>query len=155
MPWDLLPVSTTECPPTAQLIAIILQLGLSLLWNIANLIIPFIRWPVHAGVTVVTVAYDLFLWIALFIGGLVATASAIYTFQWNAAQWYNDATSAHDGYYAYAEDGSGRGRIFVSPKNATVCSGFNDCTEQDAFTSWTHHRAVVELVGCAFTWLAM
>ena len=105
---------------------------------------------IHPGVSV---AFDLVLWVALFVGGLVATASATYTFQWNAAQWYDDATSGHDGYYTYAEDGGGR--IYIPPKNATICSGFDSCAEQAAFTDWTHHRAVVELLACAFTWVAV
>ena len=61
----------------------------------------------------------------------------------------NDATSGHGGYSAYAEDGSWR--IYVPSKNMTVCSGFNNCAERDAFTSWTHQRGVVEFLGCAFT----
>ena len=115
-----------------------------------DLLILFFGGSLHPGIAL---ALDLVLRIALFVVGLIATASATQTLQWTAAQYYNDALSGHDGYYAY--EGANIGRVWVPPKNATTCSGFGSCTEQDAFTDWTHHRAIVELVACAITWVAV
>lgn len=68
---------------------------------------------------------------------------------YDAGDWYND--DAHDGYQAVYPNGT---RYWVPARNPTPRSGFVNCAEQTAFNEKTHHRAAIELVGCAFDFVA-
>ena len=106
-----------------------------------------------------TLPLDIFNILTLSVVNLISTVGAIQTLQWTAAQYYNDATSGHDGYYILNPNLGQPGQprfLKVPPQNATVCSGWEgDCTAQRMFERRTSGRARVELVGVGTAWGAV
>lgn len=98
------------------------------------------------------IALDLFLTIVLFVGCFLAIAGAIPSLNWNADDWYNNDDPSGLGYKIITPEGT---QPWMPPHDDTPCSGFSSCAEQDAFTTKTHHRAMVELVGGVFTIVAV
>ena len=78
-------------------------------------------------------------------------AGAMPSLNWNADDWYNNDDPSGLGYKVITPEGT---QQWTPVHNNTPCSGFQSCSAQDAFTSKTHHRAVVELVAGCFTALA-
>lgn len=96
-----------------------ISLGISVIWNIANIIVRLSRpRPMHPGANV---GVDLVLWLSLISTGLLALFAGL----------ANLSRSEVLSYYSYQS--SRRGRL------------------QRAL----HHLGVVEVVGCAFTFLAV
>lgn len=97
------------------------------------------------------IALDLFLTVVLFIGFFLVIAGAVPSLTWNADDWYNNDDSSDSGFQITTPSGT---QQLDPPHNNTPCPGFPSCTAQDTFTTKTHHRGVVELVGAAFTGIA-
>lgn len=97
------------------------------------------------------IALDLFLTIVLLVGCFLVIAGAIPSLNWNADDWHHNDNSSGLGYKIIIPEGT---QPWSPLGDDTPCSGFSSCVEQDAFTTKTHHRAVVELVGDVFTIVA-
>lgn len=134
------------------------QLSTLVLWTLALLALSSTRF-IERFSPYLILAVDLFVLVAVAVVNLLSTAGAIQTLQWEASQYYDDATSGHDGYYIFNPDRDQPGQprlIKVPPQNATICSSFGgDCAAQETFTSNTHHRAKVEIAGCVLAWIAV
>lgn len=100
----------------------------------------------HPGIKV---GLDLFVFIGMAVDGALMVVIAAETLDYDGGYWYND--DAYDTYKAVYPNGT---RYWVPARNYTPCSGFVNCAEQTAFNDKTHHRASVELVGCAFAFVA-
>lgn len=137
--------------PRANIIYV--QASLSVLYTLVTLLSSALGHHLHP---IIVLSLDISLWIALATANFFSTVGAIYTLQWEAAQYYHDENSGHDGYYVFNPQRGEPGQprfLKVPPQNATVCSGFDgDCAAQEAFTQRTHQRAKVELVGVCMIW---
>ena len=123
------------------------QYSLSIIWNTSNLLFIYVlAYLIHPGIEL---GIDLFLAVGATFDGVVGLIEASSTATWDASHWYDD--SAHDSYRAVHHNGT---RYWVPARNYTPCSGFVNCEEQDVYTAKTHHRGIVELVGCVFAFLA-
>lgn len=97
------------------------------------------------------IALDLFLAIVLFVGCFLVIAGAIPSLNWNADDWYNNDNPSGLGYKIITPEGT---QPWTPPHDDTPCFFFSSCAEQDAFTTKTRHRAMVELVRGVFTIVA-
>ena len=164
LPWQFITVSAWLCHLALLQKSIIVnvshQLGVSILWNGANIIVRLSRpRPMHPGANV---GMDLVLWLALIITGLLATVAALRNLNWISNKSNNpsrrpvknpDGTYSYIyGEYGYFQNGT---YGFVPDGTPGGCPDFSSCAARAVATSSIHHLGVVEAVGCGFTFLAV
>ena len=129
---------------------ILIALGLSVIWNIVNIVTLLARnrW-IHPGANV---GCDLVLWLGLGITAGIATVGAV------SYLFYEDY---YDG--AYDEGGIGysgvfpNGTSYYTTANGTDVAYCTDvsCAAGDSFNALVRHVGIVITVGCAFAWIVM
>ena len=110
-----------------------ISLGLSIIWNIANVAVLFVRRGrgIHPGANV---GCDLILWLAFIVTGFFATVGAAdYIIGYNQNVYYN----------YYNSNGV----------DNNDCAPFLNCSAQGDYSAALVHKGVVIAVGCAFTFL--
>ena len=132
-----------------------ISLGLSILWNVANIATLLARnRAIHPGANV---ACDLLLWLGLLVTGGFATFGATEYLYYSAYNDYNYSSgSAYGGgtypngtQYEYTANGT------TVPVADTQCDGFATCAERDQFVSAIHHKGVVVAVGAAMAFVVL
>jgi len=142
IPWELIP------------------LGISIIWNVANIIVLFVRKrPIHPGANV---GMDLVLWLGLIVTSLFAIIAVIEEVQWTAdnydssevnslnyIQLPNGTYGYIDGHYAEAPNGT---EYFVTGNSSDpiACGGYDSCAEQYQVVNAHHRLGIVEAIGVAF-----
>lgn len=135
-----------------------ITLGLSIIWNVANILVLLIRnKPIHPGANV---ACDLLLWLGLTVTGTFATLGAETYFWWYPADYanYNQPsidTGSYDSsspYYIFPNGTTGT----TSPSsNPCSGSGFTSCTAQNAYNSALKRKGVTIAVGAAIGFVVL
>lgn len=116
----------------------------------------------HPGANV---GMDLILWMGLITTGLFAMAAGVQNLNWydNEYSYSGETTSSVrnpdgtyssiSGHYGYFQNGT-YGFVPDGTPGAD-CPGYATCALKAAATSRVHHLGAVEVVGCAFTFLAV
>ncbi|KAL9117056.1 MAG: hypothetical protein Q9187_006411 [Circinaria calcarea] len=137
------------------------QLGVSILWNGANIIVRLSRpRPMHPGANV---GMDLVLWLALIVTGLLATVAAVRNLNSISNESNNQSSKPvknPDGTYSYiyGEYGYFQNGTYGFVPDGTPgarCPDFSSCAARAVATSSIHHLGMVEAVGSGFTFLAV
>ena len=131
---------------------VIIALGLSVIWNIVNIVILLARnrW-IHPGANV---GCDLVLWLGLGVtGGMAITAAVSLWYGFDYDGGYDD-TSVDLGY------GSGtfpNGTSYYNTANGTEVAYCGDvsCGAQNTYNDMLRHVGIVVIVGCAFAYIVM
>ena len=132
-----------------------IALGLSILWNTANIATLLVRnRAIHPGANV---ACDLLLWLALLVTGFFATIGAtnyLYSSDYNDYGYgtdspYGGGTYSNGTRFEYTSDGS------MVPVTDSQCDGFTTCAARDQYISAVQHRGVVTLVGAAAAFIVL
>ena len=133
-----------------------ITLGLSILWNIANIVTLLTRnRAIHPGANV---ACDLLLWLGLLFTSSFASLGAT-TYLYYVADDddnYDDGTGYGGGTYS-------NGTQFEYTANGTTiaipvsnqCGGFTTCAAHDQYVSALHHKGVVILVGASVAFIVL
>ena len=131
---------------------VFIALGLSVIWNIVNIIILLARnrW-IHPGANV---GCDLVLWLGLGATAGIASVGAV------SYLWYDDYYDAYDSGTVDAGFGGGtfpNGTSYYNTVDGTEVAYCGDvsCGVQDTFNALVRHVGVVVTVGCAFAWIVM
>lgn len=116
---------------------VLIPLGLSVIWNIVNIVVLLARnrW-IHPGANV---GCDLVLWLGLGVTAGIANVGAV-SYLLYEGDYYDDS-SAEVGYT-------------VNGTEVVYC-GDVSCTAQDSFNALVRHVGVVVMVGCACAWIVM
>ena len=147
LPWDLIP------------------LGVSVIWNLSNIIVLFVRKrPVHPGANV---GLDLVLWLTFGVTSSFLLFAAIDQLSWTYSDLvfdqYNEPTYMQFpngtygyelGHFATVPNGS---EIFV-PDNSTgviPCDAYASCAQEEYITNQFHDLAVVKTIAFAFSLLVL
>ena len=134
-----------------------ITLGLSILWNIANITTLLVRnRAIHPGANV---ACDLILWLALLItGGFATLGSATYlyyspndNYSYDGDLGYGGGTYSNGTNYEYTANGT----AIPVTNSASQCGDFTSCAARDQFVSAVHHRGVVIAVGAAMAFVVL
>lgn len=129
-----------------------ITLGLSVMWNAANILVLLTRnRPIHPGANV---ACDLLLWLGLIVTGAFAALDAGIYFWWHP---YDDAT------FSNGSDDNGSYSILPNGTNTTTttttinpCPGFTSCSAQEASsTSGLNRKGTVIALGAALSSLVL
>lgn len=132
-----------------------ITLGLSILWNIANIATLLVRnRAIHPGANV---ACDLLLWLGLLItsgfAALGATTRLSYT---SSDEYYEDVDSPYGGgsynngtQFEYTANGT------MVPVNSSTCVGFTTCAERNHYVSAINHKGVVIAVGASMAFVVL
>ena len=132
-----------------------IALGLSILWNIANIATLIVRnRAIHPGANV---ACDLLLWLALLVTGFFATIgatnylyySAYNDYGYNSDSPYGGGTYSNGTRYEYTSDGT------IVPVTNSQCDGFTTCAARDQYVSAVQHKGIVILVGAAAAFIVL
>ena len=131
-----------------------ISLGLSILWNVANIATLLARnRAIHPGANV---ACDLLLWLGLMVTGGFATFGATeylyfnaYEYDYSSGSAYGGGTYANGTQYEYTANGT------TAPVTDTQCDGFATCAERDRFVGAIHHKGVVIVVGAAMAFVVL
>ena len=129
-------------------------LGLSILWNAANLIVlAFRNRPIHPGANV---GCDLILWLGLIVTGLAAVSGALNYFAYYPGE-YDNGNNSGDSYGTFSNSS---GTWYTLPDgslaNQTIahdCGGFSTCATQQQFESSIRHKGVIIVVGAAMNFI--
>lgn len=132
-----------------------ITLGLSITWNLANILVLLIRnRPIHPGANV---ACDLLLWLGLIVTGTFATVGAEDYFWWHTNEYENEGNLATESY--------GNGSSYFIFPNGTVsntstpssslCEGFTSCAAQDSYNSAVNRKGVIIAVGAAMSFIVL
>ena len=118
-----------------------ISLGLSVIWNIANIIVLFSRnRPIHPGANV---GCDLVLWLSFAVTGSFATIGILdYLGPYPGDDFY-------EGYY-----GGGYGGTF-SNGTTIACEGFSNCGAETSYYNALRHKGIVIAVGCAMQFIVL
>ncbi|KAL9072403.1 MAG: hypothetical protein Q9161_003573 [Pseudevernia consocians] len=122
-----------------------ITLGLSVIWNVANILVLLLRnRPIHPGANV---ACDLLLWLGLIVTGIFATVGAE-TYFW----WYpNDYASDQDDSPAYLTLPNGT----VIGTTSDPCQGFTSCAAQQSYNGAVNRKGVIIAVGAALGFIVL
>ena len=132
-----------------------IALGLSILWNIANIATLIARnRAIHPGANV---ACDLLLWLALLVTGFFATIGATNYLYYDASNDYGYSSDSPYGggtysngtRFEYTSDGS------MVPVTDSQCDGFTTCAARDQYVNAVQHRGIVILVGAAAAFIVL
>lgn len=142
--------------PTVYLPWQFITLGLSILWNIANIITLLARnRAIHPGANV---ACDLILWLGLLITGGFATLGSVTYIYYSPDDDYYDGDLGYGGgtysngtQYEYTANGT----IIPLTNSASQCGDFTSCAARDQFVSAVQHRGVVIAVGAAMVFIVL
>ncbi|MCJ1479509.1 hypothetical protein MMC13_008195 [Lambiella insularis] len=139
-----------------------IPLGISIIWNVANIIVLLVRKrPMHPGTDV---GVDLLLWLALIAASIFAMFAAISELQWqyldydyseptnefNYVQLPNGTYGYVDGHYVQALNGSSY-YVTGNSSDPIACDGFASCAEENQLFNQHHNLGVIELVGAIFS----
>lgn len=115
-----------------------ITLGLSIIWNIANLAVLLSRnRPIHPGANV---GCDLVLWLALIVTGTAAV--------FGSADYFYYYPGSYTSYSSYGGSSS-------SSSGADDCDGFDTCGERDQYVKFLQHKGTVIAVGCAMSFVVL
>ena len=132
-----------------------IALGLSILWNTANIATLIARnRAIHPGANV---ACDLLLWLALLVTGFFATIgatnylyySAYNDYYYSSDSPYGGGTYSNGTRYEYTSDGT------TVPVTDSQCDGFTTCAARDQYVSAVQHKGIVILVGAAAAFIVL
>lgn len=134
-----------------------ITLGLSILWNVANISVLLARnRGIHPGANV---ACDLLLWLGLlFTGGLANVGATNYLYytandddSYDDDLGYGGGTYSNGTQYQYTANGT-----MVPVTNVTSeCGGFTTCAARDQYVSAIHHKGVVIAVGASMAFVIL
>lgn len=132
-------------------------LGLSIAWNLANIVTLLARNRfIHPGANV---ACDLLLWLGISVTcGIAATGATTLLFA-NAYDYdtsyqglgYGGGTYSNGTQFEYTANGTA---IPVTDQSSQ-CGGFTTCAAMDQYVSATHHKGVVVAVGAAIAFVVL
>ena len=135
-----------------------ITLGLSILWNIANITTLLVRnRAIHPGANV---ACDLLLWLGLLVTGGFATLGSVNYFYY----YPDDNDYSYDGDLGYGGGTYSNGTQYEYTANGTIipvtssagqCGDFTSCAARDQFVSAVQHRGVVIAVGAAMAFVVL
>ena len=131
-----------------------ITLGLSILWNAANLLVlSFRNKPIHPGANV---GCDLVLWLGLIVTGLAALAGMLNYFAYYPGE-YDNGDNSGDSYGTFSNSS---GTWYTLPDGSLVnqtiahdCGGFSTCSAQDQFYNAIQHKGVIIAVGAAMNFV--
>ena len=131
---------------------VIIALGLSVIWNIVNIVVLFARnrW-IHPGANV---GCDLVLWLGLSVTGAMATIGAVSCFYgWDYDSGYDDTSID----YGFGGGTFPNGTSYYNTVNGTEVAycGDGSCEAQNTFNDLLRHVGIVVIVGCAFAYIVM
>lgn len=138
-----------------------ITLGLSILWNIANITVLLARnRAIHPGANV---ACDLLLWLGLLVTGGFANLCAVNYLYYTADDddTYDDGSSYGGGSYSNGTQYQYTANGTIVPTNASAvattsqCAGFASCAAQDQYVSAMHHKGVVIAVGASMAFIVL
>lgn len=131
-----------------------LTLGLSILWNVANILVLLLRnRPIHPGANV---ACDLLLWLGLIVTGIFATAAASQDFWWSPDSSYDNNDDDDDPSYYISANGTVGGYNYNYNYNTTFTPPCADClAQQHSYISALNHKGVVIAVGAALGFVVL
>ncbi|KAF6220593.1 hypothetical protein HO133_003026 [Letharia lupina] len=134
-----------------------ISLGLSIIWNVANILVLLIRnRPIHPGANV---ACDLLLWLGLIVTGTFATVGAGNYFWW----YPNDYDNYNQG-GPVTESDDNSSSYFIFPNstvsNATsttsdLCESFTSCAAQKSYNDAVNRKGTVIAVGAALSFVVL
>lgn len=135
-----------------------ITLGLSIVWNIANIVTLLARHRfIHPGANV---ACDLLLWLGLGITGALAAIGAT-NYSFVNAYGYDDSSDEGLGYgvgtysngaqFEYTANGT----TVPLTSQSSQCGGFATCAARDQYLSAVQHKGVVVAVGAAMTFVVL
>lgn len=133
-----------------------ITLGLSILWNIANICTLLVRnRAIHPGANV---ACDLLLWLGLLFTGAFATIGATsYSFytagdddSYEDGLGYGGGTYSNGTQFDYTANGT-----TVPATNQNQCGGFTTCAARDQYASAIRHKGVVVAVGASMAFVVL
>ncbi|MCJ1401000.1 hypothetical protein MMC11_004212 [Xylographa trunciseda] len=142
-----------------------IPLGVSIIWNVANVIVLFARKrPIHPGANV---GMDLVLWLGLLAASLSAVVAVLQEVQWTSNYFeFSDINSLNyiqlpngtygyvDGHYTEAPNGT---EYYVTGDSSdpVACGGYYDCDLQSRHVNRHHTLGIVEAVGVAFSFVVL
>ena len=128
-----------------------ITLGLSILWNLANIATLLARnRAIHPGANV---ACDLILWLGLLFTSSFASIGATTYLYYTADDdsinddgglGYGGGTYSNGTQYEYTANGT-----TVPVPETNICGGFTTCAAQDQYIRALHHKGVVIAVGAS------
>ena len=132
-----------------------ITLGLSILWNIANMVTLLIRnRAIHPGANV---ACDLLLWLGLLVTAGFATLGGT-----NYLYYYAYDDYSYDNGSSYGGGTYSNGTRFEYTANGTAvavansqCDGFTTCAARDQYESAVRHKGVVIIVGASVAFVVL
>lgn len=130
-----------------------IALGLSIVWNVANIATLLVRnRAIHPGANV---ACDLLLWLGLqFTGAFAMIGAANYLFYTadddsdDDGLGYGGGTYTNGTQYDYATNGT-------TVPATSQCGGFATCAASDQYASAIHHKGVVIAVGVSIAFVVL
>lgn len=135
----------------------LIALGLSIIWNIANILVLLSRnRPIHPGANV---ACDLLLWLGFIVTGAIATVRAE-----NYLWWYPNDYDGFNVANPVSESSNSGSSDSISPdgtlSNITSptynpCEGFTSCAAQGSYYSAVHRKGVIIAVGAAISFIVL
>ena len=135
-----------------------ITLGLSILWNIANITTLLVRnRAIHPGANV---ACDLILWLGLLVTGGFATLGSVNYFYYSPDDddnYYDDDLGYGGGTYSNGTnfDYTANGTMVPVTNSTSQCGDFTSCAARDQFVSAVQHRGVVIAVGAAMAFVVL
>ena len=129
-----------------------ITLGLSIIWNITNILVLLIRnSPIHPGANV---ACDLLLWLGFIATGTLATADAeryFWFYPGDYDMFTEDTltqTYANGSTYSILPDGA----LGNPTSTSTLCEAFTSCAAQQ---SYINRKGIITLVGAVISFIVL
>ena len=134
-----------------------ITLGLSILWNIANIVTLLERnRAIHPGANV---ACDLLLWLGLLFTGAFATFGATNNLYFSASDIDTYDNGSEDGIGTFSNgtqyEYTANGTIVPVTNQSLQCGGFTTCAARDQYVSAVQHRGVVIAVGASMAFVVL
>lgn len=134
-----------------------ITLGLSILWNIANIATLLARnRAIHPGANV---ACDLLLWLGLLITGGIASFGATNYLYFSAYDTDSYDNGSEDGVGTFSNGTqyqyTANGTIVPVTNQSSQCGGFSTCAARDQYVSAVQHRGVVIAVGASMAFVVL
>lgn len=133
-----------------------IALGLSVIWNLANLAVLLSRnRPIHPGANV---GCDLVLWLGLLVTGPAAVVGAISYFNYYPGE-YDNGNNPDDSYGNFSNSSGTWNQLpngsLVNGTVADQCGGFTTCAQLHRYESALQHKGVIIFVGCAMSFIVL